>query len=161
MFMLECFTAEGYKPRVDEEGNLVICPSLNKQATYLSTYVDAIEQVRNGTKLRVPVKSLFKTLELVLGVVFCNCARLYRSVLLDHWKARLPAGNLTQCRLQDGVRIHGCLSTGHDNRSGPLFNHNITAQRIHTGLQQLLQVVQFCNKLNTRTQYHTCSKMLT
>ena len=114
----------------DSDGNIIFPPSLNKQATFLSSFADSILQFREMyEKISMRQMTVEKQLEILLPIVFSPSADIFCNVMhsLISSKSSFQGFkdknmNLTTSYVETALQRNGSLGCGRYARHQPTFN---------------------------------------
>jgi hypothetical protein len=159
MFTLPYWKKKGCTVRFIKE-NIFLVPHFNKQAMYLSAYADAILKLQAGIGACQPISKTTQTIEMILSIVLCNTAEVFRQVVTEIWSVTPPTGNLCVAMAQDAVEHFGSLSTGKHNRT--LFS--FTRDKLHLWAREsgliLRNAIELYNTPGRCCSFRSLSKMI-
>jgi hypothetical protein len=159
MFNSQYWQNKGSSIRVIEK-NLFLTPHFNKQAMYLSGYADAIIKLQAGIGVCQPITKITQTIEMILAIVLCNTAEVYRLVITEIWSVNPPTGNLCVAMARDAVEHYGCLSTGKHNRT--LFS--FTRDKLYIWAREsgiiLKNAIELHNTPGRRCSFRSLTKLI-
>mmetsp|Transcript_21439 Transcript_21439/g.27723 ORF Transcript_21439/g.27723 Transcript_21439/m.27723 type:complete len:376 (-) Transcript_21439:93-1220(-) len=123
MFEEDYWKRSGCTTQTHSNGIFIVPQHFNKQATYLYAYIDVIIKIQEGIGLCSPITRVDQTIEMVLAMVMCNTAEVYRKVITSIWAFHPPEGNLCIAMANDAVEHFGSLSTGRLNHNNTQCNY--------------------------------------